>query len=139
MQFCSEDKKAFSRQKGAELQIELWTQAAVYESCRSCSLSTSFSKTTVASVAQQYYGVLLARPIRASITINRGAGGCSISHKLDIARTVASKTPVFRLVNWGSAFDEEIIKNVSDFDVLLRTSIKKIERLFRNSSISTRG
>lgn len=39
-------------------------------------------------------------------------------------------------MNWGSAFDEEIIKNVSDSDVLLRISIKEIECLFRNGKAS---
>lgn len=102
----------------------------------SCPLSKSYPKSTVVTAVLQYCGAMLARSIRASITINRGAGGVSIAHKLDIARVVPSGSRVFQLVNWKLAIEEGVIKSASDFDIFLRDSIKELQCLFRNGNAS---
>jgi hypothetical protein len=102
----------------------------------SCPLSKFSSKSTVVKTALQYCGALLARAIRASITINRGAGGLSIGQKLDIASMVPSDSRAFQLVNWSSAIEEGVIKSASEFNTFLRDSIKKLECTFRNGNAS---
>lgn len=93
---------------------------------RSCPLSGFLSNTTKVTFARQYCGKLLARAIRASLTINRGAGGCSISHQLDIARVVSSDSPVFRVVSGSSL----IVKHgVQILTTLMCFSVKISRRL----------
>ena len=116
------------------LKFGLNLQSLSHES--SCPLSKSFSKTTVVTVAFEYCGALLARAIRASITINKGAGGCFIGHRFDIARIVANDSPAFQLVNWTWDLHTGRIRSVSDFDAHLRNSIKEIECLFRKGHAS---
>ena len=102
----------------------------------SCPLSKSYPKSTVVTATLQYCGAMLARAIRASITINRGAGGFSIGQKLDIARMVPSDSRAFQLVDWQSAIKRNEIKSASDFDRFLRDSIKELECSFRNGKAS---
>lgn len=116
------------------LRFELDLQSLTHDS--SCPLSKSFPKTAVVTATLQYCGALLARAIRASITINRGARGCSISHKLDIARMVKSGSRAFRLVKWNSVIKDGIVKSTSDFDTFLRNNLREIECLFRNGDAS---
>ena len=101
-----------------------------------CPLSKTHPRLTVVTAALQNCGTMLAQAIRASITINRGAGGISISHTLDTARMVPSDSRAFQLVDWTSALEEGIIGSIADFDRLLRDSVQELRYLFRNNSAS---
>lgn len=63
-------------------------------------LTKPYPKSTIVITAFHYCGAMLAGAIRASITINRGAGGISISPVLNIARTVPNDSRAFQLVDW---------------------------------------
>lgn len=79
---------------------------------------------------------MLARAIRTSITINRGAGGVSIGHDLDIVRMVPGNSRAFRLVQWPLITKEGKIHNINSLDMFLRHNVQELEGLFRNGSAS---
>lgn len=129
-----ETSKSFQVKRFRIFGLRLGLQSFAHSN--SCSLSKPHPKSTVITVALHNCGALLARAIRASITINRGAGGLSISHKLDIARAVPRDSRAFQIVDWHFAVQTGVIKNIIDFDRFLRDSVREIENLFRNGSAS---
>ena len=102
----------------------------------SCPLFKYYPKSTIVTVAVQYVGILLTGAIRVSITINRGAGGTSISPTLDFARVVPSDSHAFKIVRWNEAFDEGKVENITELDKYLRDTLKELELLFRDGNAS---
>ena len=83
-----------------------------------------------------YSGKLLSLAIKASLCINRGAGGYSIQQKLETARSVSILSPVFRALDLWS--QDEIIdaKSVTELGALLRYNINRFESMFRDGIAS---
>ena len=86
-----------------------------------------------------YCGRLLDQAVTASIHLARGAGGFSISPKLDCNRVVSSEDSVFELIRRGLnyifcySFEREL-DAASQFDSLIR----EIDQEFRNGKALAR-
>lgn len=113
---------------------ELGLQSLIHDN--SCPLSKPYPKTVVVTAALHNCGTILARAIRASITINRGAGGCSIAHTLDIARMVPLHSRAFQLVDRTLPIKKGRIKSIIELEKFFRDSVQELQCLFRNGSAS---
>jgi hypothetical protein len=86
-----------------------------------CPYSSAFKKLDVFGVQLRYSNALLNWILKASISINRGAGGCSISPGLQFRPTVPWNSPAFELLrriqahySFGEAYTSYSGKYIDD-------------------------
>ena len=102
----------------------------------SCPLFSRSIQFTTARFSVRTCGDLLAGAIEASLSIKKGAGGLSISPKLQCARVVPNNNPASQLVTFANLKQLENIRSISDFETLLYGNLVELERLFNSRDAS---
>ena len=110
----------------------------------SCPLSKPFPRVLKRTTSLEFSINMLVRAIRASMTMTRGAGGLSISQKLEVARLVPMDHLAFKVIGRIEPFVGRDINFMNDFAALLRNKITELDKLFCSGAasphdINTRG